>query len=147
MGAYEATRSIEVAGGAGDCFAALTDFERLPEWQSRLREVNVLSRHADGRGRDVEYVLDATIKTVRYELRHDYDVPHRIGSTYLRGDFKSFAGTWTFADDGGASCLVTLRLRIDPGLRLPGPMVRIVHRTVLDRALSELRDHVEGDRK
>jgi len=143
MAAYEATRSVEVAAKARDCFAALTDFERLPEWQSRLREVNVLSRHPDGRGRDVEYILDATVKTVRYELRHDYDVPHRIGSTYLNGDFKAFAGTWTFADDG-STCLVTLQLRIDPGLRLPGPAVRLIHRTVLDRALAELRDHVEA---
>lgn len=143
MGVHEATRSVEVRGTPQQCFDALTDFERLPEWQSRLKDVTVLSRDADGRGREVEYVLDATVKTVRYVLRHDYDAPHRIGSTYVEGDFKTFGGGWTFAN-GGSNCLVTLQLRIDPGIRLPGPMVKIVHRTVLDRALSELREHVEA---
>ena len=32
-----------------------------------------------------------------------------------------------------------------PDAGLPGPAVRLIHRTVLDRALAELRDHVEGD--
>lgn len=143
MAAYDATRSIEVGADAQQCFAALTDFERLPEWQSRLKEVRVLARDQHGRGRDVEYVLDATIKTVRYVLRHDYDEPYRIGSTYLEGDFRAFDGTWNFADTG-ARAVVTLQLRIDPGLRLPGPAVKLIHRTVLDRALAELRAHVGG---
>jgi ribosome-associated toxin RatA of RatAB toxin-antitoxin module len=143
MGTYDATRTVKVKAPARACFDALTDFERLPEWQSRLKEVTVLNRHKDGRGRDVEYVLDATIKTVRYVLRHDYDVPHRIGSQYLEGDFRSFDGAWTFADDG-AGALVTLQLRIDPGLRLPGPAVKLVHRAVLDRALDELKRSVEA---
>lgn len=95
-----------------------------------------------GRGRDVEYLLDATIKTVRYRLRHDLEEPRRIASTYLGGDFKAFDGGWSFADNG-AGALVTLQLRIDPGLRLPGPAVRLVHHGVLDRALGELRQEVE----
>jgi ribosome-associated toxin RatA of RatAB toxin-antitoxin module len=144
MAPYAAERSVEVAATPQDCFAALTDFERLPQWQSRLKEVHVLERDAEGRGREVSYLLDATVKTVRYVLRHDYDEPWRIGSTYLEGDFKTFDGTWTFADKAG-SARVTLQLQIDPGLKLPGLAVRLIHRTVLDRALSELRDHVEGD--
>jgi ribosome-associated toxin RatA of RatAB toxin-antitoxin module len=143
MAGYEAARSTEVDASAQACFSALTDFEHLREWQSRLRDVRVLNRDERDRGRDVEYVLDATIKTVRYVLRHDYDEPHRIGSTYLEGDFRAFDGAWTF-DGMDAATLVTLRLHIDPGVRLPGPAVKLVQRTVLDRALAELRAHVEA---
>src|SRR5436305_6857768 len=125
MAAYEAARTVEVHAPERECFAALTDFEWLPEWQSRLKDVRVLTRDDRHRGHDVEYVLDATVRTVRYVLRHDYDEPHRIGSTYLEGDFRSFEGAWTFAGDD-ASTEVGLRLRIDPGLRLPGFAVKLI---------------------
>jgi len=141
MGVYAATREVEVAASAQACFDALTDYERLPEWQSRVRACRVLSRDEQGHGRDVEYEVDARIRTVRYTLRHEYDEPTRIGSAYLKGDFKHFEGGYELADRG-TGCLVTLRLAIDPGLRLPGPMVRIVNEAVMGRALAELREHV-----
>jgi ribosome-associated toxin RatA of RatAB toxin-antitoxin module len=143
MGVYEATRETDVTAPPQTCFDALTDYERLPEWQSRVRECSVLSRDEDGRGREVEYEIDAKIRVVRYRLRHDYDEPSRIGSTYLGGDFRHFEGHYDFAEtDHG--CRVTLRVAIDPGLRLPRPMVRVVNEAVLGRALAELREHVEG---
>jgi ribosome-associated toxin RatA of RatAB toxin-antitoxin module len=141
MGVYEATRDVEVSASAQACFDALTAYERLPDWQSRVRSCRVLGRDEQGRGSEVEYEVDAKIRTVRYVLRHDYDEPGRIGSTYLRGDFKHFEGGYELVDRG-TGCLVTLQLAIDPGLRLPGPMVRIVNEAVMGRALAELRDHV-----
>jgi ribosome-associated toxin RatA of RatAB toxin-antitoxin module len=140
MAAYEATRTVEIPAPARACFDALTHYERLPEWQSRVRACHVLDRDADGRGRDVDYEVDAKIRIVRYRLRHDYDEPRRIGSTYLQGDFRRFEGAYTL-EDQGPGCLVTLRLAIDPGLRLPGPLVRIVNEAVMGRALAELRDY------
>ena len=141
MGVYEATREVEVAASAQACFDALIGYERLPEWQSRVEACRVLARDEQGRGRDVDYEVDARIRTVRYTLRHDYDEPRRIGSTYLEGDFRHFEGGYELTDRG-TGCLVTLHLAIDPGLRLPGPMVRIVNEAVMGRALAELRDHV-----
>lgn len=141
MSVYEATRTIEIAAPAQACFDTLTEYERLPDWQGNVRCCEVLERDERGRGRDVAYEIDAKVKTVRYRLRHDYDEPSRIGSTYLGGDFKHFEGHYELADrDGG--CAVTLHIAIDPGLRLPGPIVRIVNEAVMGRALSELRDHV-----
>lgn len=142
MSRYEATRSVDVAAPARACFDALTDYERLPDWQSNVRSCEVLSRDDDGRGQEVAYEVDAKVRTVRYRLIHDYDEPTRIGSTYLDGDFRHFEGRYELSerDDG---CTVTLHLMIDPGLRLPGPMVRVVNQAVMGRALSELRNHVQ----
>ena len=142
MGVYEATREVIVAAPAQACFDALTGYEHLPEWQSNVRGCTVLTRDDEGRGRDVEYEIDAKVRTVHYRLRHDYDEPWRIGSTYLEGDFKHFEGHYDFAE-AGEGCRVTLRVAIDPGLRLPRPLVRVVNEAVLGRALTELREHVE----
>lgn len=144
MARYEATRSVEVAASAQACFDALTDYERLPGWQPSVRSAVVLNRDERGRGLDVIYEVDARVRTVRYTLRHDYDEPRRIGSTYLGGDFKHFEGHYDLVDrPGGAT--VTLRLAIDPGLRLPGPLVRIVNEAVMGRALEQLRVHAEQE--
>lgn len=142
MSRYEATRTIEIAAPAQPCFEALTDYDRLREWQGNVRCCEVLDRDEHGRGRDVAYEIDAKVKTVRYRLRHDYDEPHWIGSTYLGGDFRHFEGHYELAGHD-AGCTVTLQLAIDPGWRLPRPMVRIVNEAVMGRALSELRDHVQ----
>ena len=143
MGVYEATREVTIAAPVQASFDALTDYEQLPDWQSTVRACSVLSRDDEGRGRDVEYVVDAKIRVVRYRLRHDYDEPRRIGSTYLGGDFRHFEGHYDLTQ-ADAGCLVTRRVAIDPGLRLPVPLVRVVNEAVLGRALSELREHVEG---
>lgn len=143
MARYEATRSVEIAASAQACFDALTGYERLPDWQANVRCCEVLTRDAEGRGEEVAYEVDAKVKTVRYALRHDYDEPTRIGSTYLHGDFRHFEGHYELADRPGG-CTITLRLAIDPGLRLPGPMVRIVNEAVMGRALAQLKDHIES---
>jgi ribosome-associated toxin RatA of RatAB toxin-antitoxin module len=143
MGVYEATRTADIAAPAAAVFAALIDYERLPDWQANVRCCEVLTRDDAGRGEEVAYEVDAKVKTVRYVLRHDYDEPRRIGSTYLHGDFRHFEGHYDIADSHGG-CVVTLRLAIDPGLRLPGPMVRIVNEAVMGRALAQLKDHVES---
>lgn len=140
MARYEATRSVDVAASSQTCFDALTDYERLPQWQDNVRSCAVLSRDEQGRGREVAYEVDAKIRTVRYRLCHDYDEPARIGSTYLGGDFRHFEGAYALEDQPDG-CRVTLKLAIDPGLRLPRPMVRIVNEAVMGRALAALRDH------
>lgn len=143
MSRYEAERTVEIAAPAQACFDALTDYEHLADWQANVNDCEVVSRDERGRGLDVAYEVDAKVKTVRYRLRHDYDEPRRIGSTYLGGDFRHFEGHYELTDTPGG-CTVTLRLAIDPGLRLPRPLVRVVNEAVMGRALAELRDHVQN---
>ena len=142
MAAHRESQSIKVAAPAEAAFGALTDYERLPEWQRSLKSCTVLSRHDDGMGHEVEYVLDAKLREVRYVLAHDYDPPHRIGSAYLRGDLKDLDGVWTFRP-AEETTLVSLDLSIDPGLPVPGPLRRQLRNRVLGRALEDLAKHLE----
>ena len=140
---YEATREIDIDAPAADCFTVLTDYERMPEWQSRVLECNVVSRGDDGRAREVEYAIDAKLRTVRYRLWHLYDEPSWVGSEYLSGDFRCFEGDYALTDTGG-STHVELRLRIDPGLRVPGRVAKMLNKAVMGRALEDLKKRVEG---
>ena len=144
MALYGDCRTAQIDAPPQACFDALTDFERLPEWQGAVRDVEVLERDASGRGTVVEYVVDARVKSVRYRLRQVYDEPHRLASEYLGGDFRDFGGEWRFEPlDDGTRTHVELDLRIDPGRFVPGVVRRAISDAVMRRALSDLKAHLE----
>ena len=144
MPAYGDCRSTEIAATSQQCYEALTDFERLPEWQGAVRSVRVLERDERGRGTVVEYEVDAKVKRVRYTLRQVHDPPHRLGSEYLEGDFRDFGGEWRFVDLGGERTRAELDLRIDPGRFVLGPVRAAISEAVMRRALRDLKAHLES---
>ena len=100
MALYEGSHETILAAPPEAAFAVLTDYEHLPDWQGPLQRCEVLSRYDDGLGREVRYEVDVKVRRVTYTLRHDYDRPQRIGSTYLDGDFERFEGDWRLRPHG-----------------------------------------------
>jgi coenzyme Q-binding protein COQ10 len=143
MPAYGEFRAAGIQAPPQACFDALIDYERLPEWQGVVREARVLERDEHGRGSVVEYVVDVLVRTVRYTLRQVYDEPGRIGSEYLGGDFRDFAGEWRFEEAGPARTRAELDLRIDPGRFVPSIVRAAISDAVMRRALSDLKRYVE----
>ena len=84
MPPYSECRVAEIDAPPQACFDALTDYERLPEWQRAVRAARVLERDDQGRGTVVEYEVDAQVKRVHYRLRQVYDEPHRLGQRVPR---------------------------------------------------------------
>jgi ribosome-associated toxin RatA of RatAB toxin-antitoxin module len=140
---YGRCESLDIEGTPQACFDALTDYERLPQWQRAVKAVRVLERDEQGRGAVVEYEIDAKVKTVRYRLRQVYDEPRRLASEYLGGDFRDFTGEWRFLDREGGGTHAELDLRIDPGRFVPGPLRAAISNAVMGRALRDLKAHVE----
>ena len=140
---YGECRTAEIAATPEACYDALTDFERLPEWQGAVRSVEVLERDEHGRGTVVEYEIDAKVKRVRYRLRQLHDPPGRLGSEYLGGDFRDFAGEWRFVGLGDGRTRAELDLRVDPGRFVPGPVRGAISDAVMRRALRDLKAHLE----
>ena len=136
--------SDDISATPQEIFGALTDYERLPEWQGAVKSVEILERDDQGRGTVVEYEVDAKLKTVRYRLRQVYDEPDVLGSEYLSGDFKNFSGEWRFTDSGDGTTHVELELDIDPGRFVPGPVKNAIREFVMTRAMKDLKAHVES---
>jgi ribosome-associated toxin RatA of RatAB toxin-antitoxin module len=138
-----AVETTTIRAPAQACFDALTDYERLPEWQGAVTSVEILERDEQGRGLVVEYAVDARLKTVRYRLRQIYDEPHRLASEYLGGDFRGFSGEWRFTEREDGTTDVELDLDIDPGRFVPGPVRSAIREYVMTRAVRDLKRHVE----
>jgi len=144
MALHEADHETLVRAPAQEIFAVLTDYERLPEWQRSVERCVVLSVQPDGLASEVRYEADLLVRRVTYTLRHAYQRPHRILSEYVTGDFRRFDGDWTLDDAGDGRTAARLWLRIDPGVPIPGRIVRMLHERVLRAAVDDLRERVEG---
>jgi hypothetical protein len=142
--AKRAEHSAEIEAARERCFEELLAYETFPEWQSAVKSAEVRSRDEEGRGRDVEFTIDAKVRTVRYVLRYSYEPPGWIGWEYVEGDVKDVSGEFVLeqADDGVT--LATYQLSLDAGVWLPGPIQKVLRDSVMKGALEDLRKRVEG---
>jgi coenzyme Q-binding protein COQ10 len=143
---YEGASEAVVAAPPERVFAALLDYEHLPEWQHAVRSATVLSRDSKGRGREVAYEIDVRVKTVRYTLRHGYEEPRRITSEYVDGDFRDCEGEWTFEARDDGTTQARFALAIDPGRLIPRPVARMLNERVMQTSVQDLRRRFQGSR-
>jgi ribosome-associated toxin RatA of RatAB toxin-antitoxin module len=127
------------------CFDEITDYETFPEWQSAVKEVDVLSVDSVGRGRDVRFEIDARVRSVSYTLRYSYERPHLVTWEYVDGDVRSVEGDFSFVDQGDGTTLATYSLDIDPGVWLPGRVKKMLTEQVMKRSVEDLKRRVEND--
>jgi uncharacterized membrane protein len=141
--AGRAEHSAEIEAARERCFQELLDYESFPEWQRAVRSVEVFSRDDEGRGRDVEFEIDAKVRRVRYVLRYSYEPPGWIGWEYVEGDVKDVGGEFVLeqADDGVT--LAIYRLTLDAGVWLPGPVRKVLSDQVMKGAVEDLKRRVE----
>ena len=140
---HQAERQITIAASPEICFATASDYAAFPDWQDAVIAVDVLERDGDGRGELVEFVTDAKFREVRYRLRYHHEPPLRIWWEFVEGDgVANIEGEYLFAAKANGT-LVTYRLGIDPGVPVPGLIVRRANSTVMKRSMEDLRAEVE----
>ena len=139
------SHSLLIEAEPAVCFDEITRYETFPEWQSAVKEVDVLSLDASGLGRDVRFVIDARVRSVSYTLRYSYERPHRVSWDYLSGDVRSVEGDFVFDDRGDGTTLATYSLDIDPGVWLPGRVKKMLTEQVMKRSVEDLKRRVEND--
>ena len=140
--AKDAEHSAAIAVPPERCFDALLDYESFPDWQRAVKAVEVLSRDEAGRGREVEFRIDAKVKQVRYVLRYSYEPPGWIGWEYVEGDVKDVGGEFLLEEDGGGT-FATYRLTLDAGVWMPGPVRKVLSDQVMKGAVEDLKRRVE----
>jgi uncharacterized protein YndB with AHSA1/START domain len=138
-----AQRRVAIAASPDACFAALVDYESMPEWQRAVRRCTVVERDEEGRGRVVDWEIDARLRSISYRLRYAYEEPHSIECRLVEGDVEDVRASYEIAADGRDRTVVSLALRVRPGVPVPGALERILTRVLLRGTLDDLRRHVE----
>ena len=131
-----------VAGTVDDCFAVLTDFESYPKWSSVIRKCRVLDRHPDGLARRVEFILDMTIKTIRYVLEYTYERPRGATWHHVEGDVKDVEGSYRF-DETPSGVQATCSQAVDLGFWVPGFIRSLAEAKALRDSVEEFKRAVE----
>jgi carbon monoxide dehydrogenase subunit G len=143
MGGNTGEQTLTIAATPEQCFAAIVDYETFPEWQDAVESVEVLERDPEGRGRVVEFQVDAKFRKVRYRLHYHYDEPHHIWWDFVEGDgVEDVDGEYVLEPDGDGT-RATYRLGIDAGIPIPGIIARKLNGQVLKRAAEDLKREAE----
>jgi uncharacterized membrane protein len=145
VGSKRAERQIEIEATPQECFDALVEYETFPEWQRAVKGTEVVTRYRDGKGKEVEFEIDAKVKTVRYTLDYSYEEPHLVTWRYVEGDVKDVDGEFVLEDRGDGTTLATYALRLDPGVWMPGRLADLLNEQVMQGVMEDLKHRVEGD--
>jgi uncharacterized membrane protein len=135
--------TVEIEAPQADCFAAIVDFERYPEWSSAVTEARIVERDRAGIGRVVEFHMDAKIKTLRYVLEYQHKKPAQLTWRSIDGDIESIEGIYRFRKLDPKRTEATCRQEITLGFWLPGPLRRLAERTALSQSVHEFKAYVE----
>ena len=141
-------RTVEIDAPIQRCFDIAADIEGAPKWQGSLKDVEVLSKDAEGRAEVVETESDAKVKTVKARLRFSYEEPTRITWVQEKGDTKALKGWWDFEDLGDGRTRASYGLDVDPGrmlgMLLRGPVEGQVKNFLLGGAAEGLKQEAES---
>jgi uncharacterized protein YndB with AHSA1/START domain len=143
MGVTTARDEVVVDAPPQVVFAALTDYEGMPEWHGAVSATIVRERDADGRGTEVEYHLDLKIRTLRYVNAYSYDAPRAIDVTMVEGDIKSVAAQYRLEDLGDGRTRLWHEVSVDPGMFVPGPVKNLLTGRMLKDNLNAMKARAE----
>lgn len=143
--ADEAVERIGIAASPEQCFEVAVDFPRYPRWATDVKEVEVLARDGDGRGRRVRFAVSALGKTIGYVLDYDYaGAPTEFSWRLAESDvLRVLEGSYRFDPDGAGTAL-TYRLTVDLKIPLPGFMKRTAAGTIVQNAVKGFKSHLEA---
>ena len=143
MGLNWAEHTVEIAAPIETCFAAITDYETFPAWQSAVVDTEVLDWDKKGRGKRVRLFVDAKVRKVDYTLDYSYDEPERIEWDFVEGNGINDADGHYLFEDLGDRTRATYKLGLEVGIPLPGPVARRAHRSTLKASVEDLKREAE----
>jgi uncharacterized membrane protein len=140
------TEHMTIHASKQACLDVLLDFERYPEWAKDLKEVVVVERDDQGRGRTVRYRAAGMGYSTNYTLEYDYD-GDRMSWKLVSGDLvRTLDGSYdlTEAADDPDTVEVEYQLTAELMVPLPGFVKRRTQHKIMHTAIRELKTRVEA---
>lgn len=145
LAVVETREHIEVVrAGREQCFDTIVDFERYPEWFSRIQVTEVLEARPEEAVWTVRFSLDAVLATIGYTLSYRGRRPDVLEWKRVDGDLADIEGRYDFTELEPGLTEARCRQAIDAGLWVPGPVRRIFESSALQESVREFKIAAEG---
>ena len=111
-----------------------------------LKDCKILQRDPAGRWDIRQHTIKRALllPTVRSVFRSDYEPVSVIRFSRVEGDLKKLQGSWRLVPrNGGAATDVTYNADVDPGVPLPGALLRSAIQSDVADVLSALQRESE----
>ena len=130
-----------------EIWRVMLDCAAAPEFVPNMRRCEVFDTAEDESWQIIEHEVKygwIAPRTV-YRFRAEYEAGRHIHFERISGDLRHLKGDWRLqpASQEGASILVSYSVFIDPGILVPGFMVRRALRRDVPDVLHALRERVE----
>jgi ribosome-associated toxin RatA of RatAB toxin-antitoxin module len=135
--------STTVGASPAQVMAVIADMEAYPDWNDEVKQVEVLSRHADGRPERVRFVLDAGLIKDTYVLSYAWTPTSAAWTLVEASTLTAMDGAYDLREVP-AGTEVTYRLAVDVRIPVLGVMKRKAEQVVVDRALKGLAQRVQA---
>ena len=146
--AISGSSTAEIDAPLDEVWRLVADVERAPEWQGGLNSLEALERDNAGRATLCETHTDATVKTIRAEIRFSYEPPTRLTWTQEHGELKSVQGSWELEDLGEGRTRATYNIEADLGrmlgMLIRGPLVDALRHMLAGARANELKKAIEA---
>ncbi len=130
------------------CFDMVRDVERLPDWATDVKKVDVLVWDDEGRPGDVSFRAAAMGRSTHYTLRYSYGSnPLRISWRLLESDqVARMNGDYEFlpVHDAPDTTEVVYQLDVELLVRIPGFVRRRLEAKIVHEAVDDLKSRIEA---
>jgi ribosome-associated toxin RatA of RatAB toxin-antitoxin module len=136
--------SISISADRAAVMEVIADFESYPDWAKGVKSATVVRSAADGRAREVAFVLDAAPIRDEYTLRYDWDDDDKVSWSLVEAKMlKAMEGAYELTTQAGGTD-VSYRLSVDLSVPMIGMLKRKGEKVVIDTALKGLKARVES---
>jgi Polyketide cyclase / dehydrase and lipid transport len=138
---------IKIKAAAETVWLTMLDCNVSLRIVSGLKTCRVIERDPGGKWDVREHVVawSALLPTVRSVFRSEYQFGREIRFSRVSGDLKKLEGKWLLTPgDGGRATQLRYMAVIDPGVPLPGALVRSAIDADVTRVLKSLQAEAEA---
>jgi Polyketide cyclase / dehydrase and lipid transport len=138
---------IKITATAETVWSTMLDCAVSLRIVSGLKTCRVVERDPGGKWDVREHVVawSALLPTVRSVFRSEYQFGREIRFSRVSGDLKKLEGQWQLTpSDGGRATLLRYMAVVDPGVPLPGALVRSAIESDVTRVLKALQAEAEA---
>lgn len=144
----EAREKTLILATPAECFHAVCQYERYPEWATDVKRAEIVEWDGDGRGARVRYEVSAYGITLGYVLEYDYSAaPRRLAWQLVSSEMlRTLDGSYTFEPDplSDGATAVTYRLLVDLAVPLPSVIKKAAATKIASAAMREFKRFVEA---